>query len=98
MHDYGEHHHHEHTHDHEHDHEHTHEHAPGCADERTELKALLGYMLEHNEHHLGELSDIADRLLELDMHAAAGLVGEAMAEYGKGNRKLEEALAKTEES
>ena len=54
----------EHTHDHDHEHPHTHDHAHphehGHGGEKT--VAVLRYMLDHNVHHAGELSDMADQL------------------------------------
>lgn len=63
---------HTHAHEHVHSHEHTHEHlhadgtvhthsheAPKDADK---VKALLNYMVEHNEHHADELADLLDML------------------------------------
>lgn len=54
---------HTHTHDHEHTHEHTHDHPHVHPDMPAEkVTALLQYMLEHNIHHAGELSDMAGQL------------------------------------
>ena len=50
-------------HDHEHTHEHTHDHPHVHPDMPAEkVTALLQYMLEHNIHHAGELSDMAGQL------------------------------------
>ena len=46
-------------HDHEHTHDHPHVHA-GMPKEQ--VLAVLQYMLDHNVHHAGELSDMADQL------------------------------------
>ena len=54
---------HTHPHDHEHTHEHTHDHPHVHPDWPAEkVTALLQYMLEHNIHHAGELSDMAGQL------------------------------------
>ena len=54
---------HTHTHDHEHTHEHTHDHPHVHPDMPAEkVAALLQYMLDHNIHHAGELSDMAGQL------------------------------------
>ena len=54
---------HTHPHDHEHTHEHTHDHPHVHPDMPAEkVTALLQYMLEHNIHHAGELSDMAGQL------------------------------------
>ena len=46
-----------------HDHEHTHDHPHVHPDMPAEkVAALLQYMLEHNIHHAGELSDMAGQL------------------------------------
>ena len=50
-------------HDHEHDHEHSHDHPHVHADmPKEQVLAVLQYMLDHNIHHAGELSDMAGQL------------------------------------
>jgi len=44
----------------EHTHEHSHEHTVPAGGSRT--RALLGYMIDHNEHHCEELADLLDTL------------------------------------
>ena len=44
----------------EHTHEHSHEHTTPAGGSRT--RALLGYMIDHNEHHCEELADLLDAL------------------------------------
>ena len=51
---------HSHEHLHGHTHEHTHEHAACAGVDRTRM--LLGYMIDHNEHHCEELADLLDAL------------------------------------
>ena len=51
---------HSHEHLHGHTHEHTHEHAAGAGVDRT--RTLLGYMIDHNEHHCEEVADLLDAL------------------------------------
>lgn len=85
---------HSHTHDHEHSHEHTHEHshehiAPA---DKAELVALVKFTLEHNEHHLVDLHSMIHQLEDLDETKAAQALEEAMAEYKKGNAKMQAAL------
>ena len=69
----------EHTHDHEHHHEHS---SP------EETLALLTYMLGHNRHHAEELHELA--------HGTEGEASEllhaAVADFERGNEKLERAL------
>ncbi len=103
MHNYDEHHTHTHTHadgsvhahDHVHEHgcehDHNHIHAQGKS-EQEEAKALLNYMLEHNEHHAEELISLSDRLRELDMESSASDLDKAVSFYKKGNEMLEKAL------
>ena len=50
---------HPHTHDGDHDHVHTPE-AGASSAEKT--RALLGYMIDHNEHHAEELAELLDTL------------------------------------
>ena len=56
-------HNHAHPHSHEdgHTHVHPHAHSDGAAS-LTETKALLAYMLHHNEHHAEELAELLDSL------------------------------------
>lgn len=82
---------HEHTHIHEHDHAHEHPHGEGDAVEET--RALVGYMADHNKHHAMELAELAEKLKELGKNEAAELLEKSVAEFDKGNRYLEEALA-----
>ena len=43
-----------------HDHEHTHDHPHVHSDmPKDQVVAVLQYMLDHNVHHAGELSDMA---------------------------------------
>ena len=46
-----------HYHEHTHDHPHVHSDMP-----KDQVVAVLQYMLDHNVHHAGELSDMADQL------------------------------------
>ncbi len=38
---------------------------------KNETVALLGYMLQHNEHHAAELDQMADNLEKLGLSAAS---------------------------
>lgn len=71
-------------------HEHEHGHAPiagGVApEERT--RALLAYMIEHNEHHASELSELADSL----EGAARERLLEAIGGFEAANARLREVL------
>lgn len=81
-----------HTHAHTHEHGHGHKHTGTVAGEQEEVKALLGYMLSHNEHHAEELIGISDRLRDLDMETVAETMDQAISHYNKGNALVEKAL------
>ena len=78
----------EHSHEHLHGHtyEHTHEHAAGAGVDRT--RALLGYMIDHNEHHCEELADLLDAL---DGAPRKKLL-EAIGSFEAANVQLRETL------
>ena len=82
---------HDHVHEHGHENEHDHVHAEGKS-ELSEAKALLNYMLEHNEHHTEELMSLSDKLRELDLESAASGLDAAISDYKKGNELLEKVL------
>ncbi|MBQ9647916.1 MAG: cobalt transporter [Oscillospiraceae bacterium] len=77
---------HEHTHTHEHDHEHAHDHGDIPPAERT--KALLAYMIDHNEHHASELAELVDGL---EGEARKRLL-EAIGSFEVANVQLREVL------
>ena len=79
---------HEHTHaePHSHPHEHTHGHGEIPPQERT--KALLAYMIEHNEHHAEELAELLD---SLEGDARKRLL-EAIGSFEVANVQLREVL------
>lgn len=81
---------HTHSHDHAHEHDHAHDHAALSGDvapaERT--KALLAYMIDHNEHHASELSELVD---SLDGAARKRLL-EAIGSFEVANVQLREVL------
>lgn len=83
---------HTHTHSHEdgHEHSHTHTHAEAAAgiSDAEKTKALLGYMIDHNEHHAEEL---ADMLPSLGGEAQKKL-SEAIGCFEAGNVQLREVL------
>lgn len=87
----------EHTHDHEHEHcgehthPHTHDHGDMTPHSDEENLALLGYMIEHNEHHGEDLHELYHSLENAGKHEAATLVGDALHYYEHGNEKLAEA-------
>lgn len=69
-------------------HHHSHQHHEAASPEET--KALLAYMLHHNEHHAGELRDIA---AQVALDAARERICRAVDALGESNRLLAEALA-----
>ena len=85
-----------HTHPHEHaeGHEHDHAHAHEIAQEHGEIppqertKALLKYMIEHNEHHAEELAELLDGL---EGNARKRLL-EAIGSFEVANVQLREVL------
>jgi len=61
---------------------------PAGSTPRTERKALLKYMAEHNEHHAEELHELAHELSD----DASAKVHEAVDLFAQGNALLREAL------
>ncbi len=84
---------HEHGHEHHHDHDHHHDHEHHEQRSAEQMAALLGYMLEHNQHHAEELDGLGAQLEQQGGADAAQLVRSAVAEFAKGNEFLEKALA-----
>lgn len=62
-----------------------------------ETKALLEYMLHHNEHHAAELDQMADNLKKLGLEAACKTIKEAVSDFQKGNMRLSLALTLVKE-
>lgn len=86
---------HSHNHEHSHDghtHTHTHSHEGGAHHSPEETRALLSYMIEHNEHHGEDLHEIYHALADGGSGEAAELVHAAMHLYEEGNDKLKLAL------
>lgn len=73
-------------HTHGHTHEHPHEHTAAAVGDRT--RALLGYMIDHNEHHCEELADLLDAL---DGAPRKKLL-EAIGSFEAANVQLREVL------
>ena len=104
-HDHEHHHDHEHPHDHGHHHEHPHDHAhcdqgscAGCAgcgdvDPKTELIALMKYMVGHNALHANELAQLAKQLQDLGETTAYEQIMLAVSDFEKGNLRLSTVLA-----
>ena len=81
---------HEHTEGHEHVHDHAHDPAPehGGISGTERTKALLKYMIEHNEHHTEELAELLDGL---EGNARKRLL-EAIGSFEVANVQLREVL------
>ena len=73
-------------HTHDHGHEHPHDHGDIPTAERT--RALLAYMIDHNEHHAEELAGLVDSL----EGAARKLLLEAIGSFEVANVQLREVL------
>lgn len=82
-----------HTHD-GHTHSHGHHHGDMAHHSPEEAKALLNYMIEHNEHHGEDLHEIYHALSESGSLEAAELVHKAMHLYEDGNEQLRQALTR----
>ena len=80
---------HEHPHEHDHDHEHTHSHEHTHDDgpkDIEKVKALLTYMISHNDHHAEEMADLLDSLPENPrekLQKAIGMFEAANVELGE---------------
>ena len=74
-------------HEHEHEHHH-HDHDHGDIPPLERTKALLGYMIDHNEHHAEELAALVDGM---DGSARKKLL-EAIGSFEAGNVQLREVL------
>ena len=94
----------EHTHDHAHPHDHGHPHCDrsacsgecaGCADvdPKTELIALMKYMVGHNAAHANELAQLAGKLQDMGESVAYEQVMQAVSDFEKGNMRLSTVLA-----
>lgn len=100
---------HDHPHTHPHDHAHPHDHGcgehihcgehhdcVGCGqnvDPKTELMALMRYMVGHNTQHANELAGLAKKLDDMGDHTAYEQVMQAVADFEKGNLRLSTVLA-----
>ena len=78
----------EHAHGQAHDHEHNHASIAGGVAPEERTRALLAYMIDHNEHHASELSALADSL----DGAARGRLLEAIGGFEAANAQLREVL------
>ena len=77
-----------HTHSHPHTHEHSHEHPNSHTHDGAQALAVLQYMLDHNIHHAGELSDIAKQFTGEAQHQLL----HAVESFDQANGYLSAAL------
>jgi hypothetical protein len=52
----------------------------------------MEYMLEHNQHHAGELGDIAHTLSHAGLDEAARILTQGVEDFKRGNEQLAKAL------
>ena len=83
---------HSHSHSHEHSHEHTHSHGQAGDETLAPVAAMMGYLLDHNRSHAGELGQIAEKLKANGKDEAARILAEGVSDFARGNEKLEKAL------
>lgn len=92
-------------HSHEHSHGHCHNHAAEGAHEHThdaplaaeQTLVLLGYTLDHNRDHLGELGDIEAGLRKMEKVEAADAVHNSIHHFEKAIAEMEKALKAAKE-
>jgi predicted RNA-binding protein len=65
--------------------------------ELKELKALLSYMIKHNDEHAGELKDLAEKAKSLGNTVAYDELIIGVKEMKKANERLKNALTKLKE-
>jgi hypothetical protein len=80
---------HPHTHNHNHSHKHDGETSGG---EVLKLKAMLGYMLEHNRAHTDELRELADRLRIIGLDDVADMTKASSNDMESSVKKLDSAV------
>ena len=62
-------------------------------DPKTELIALMKYMVGHNAAHANELAQLAGKLQDMGESAAYEQVMQAVSDFEKGNMRLSTVLA-----
>ena len=77
---------------HDEEHAYHHHHHFDESHDAAKSKALLVYMLQHNESHTAELEKAAQRLADEGKEQAAQLMKQAAEEYKKGNACLKLAV------
>lgn len=80
---------HVHTHPHSHDAPHTHGEESASSVDMKQTKALLEYMIHHNEHHAEELADLMETLPQ----NAQKKLTVAIGTFEAANVELQEVLA-----
>lgn len=93
-HDHDHEHHHDHEHCHDHEHGHCHGDCAGCSgDPKTELVAMMKYMVNHNTAHANELAALANQLKNMGDNTGYEQVMAAVSDFEKGNMRLSAVLA-----
>ena len=62
-------------------------------DPKTELIALMKYMVGHNAAHANELAQLAGKLQDMGESVAYEQVMQAVSDFEKGNMRLSTVLA-----
>ena len=62
-------------------------------DPKTELIALMKYMVGHNAAHANELAQLAGKLKDMGESVAYEQVMQAVSDFEKGNMRLSTVLA-----
>lgn len=65
-------------------------------DERGKLPIIIKHWIEHNESHIGEYRQWAQKAGELNLKGVKARITEAMETMVQSNRRLEEALKELE--
>ena len=74
-----------------HHHEHDHHHHD-AATPMEELVAMMHYMVHHNQDHARELAGLAQQLQQAGNPAAYEEVMQAVADFDRGNERLDKVL------
>ena len=83
---------HGHSHGHGHDHDHHHHAAPAVATPMDEMRALMKFMVAHNEAHAEELAQLAQQLEDVGRRSAYRRVMDAVSYFDMGNATLAAVL------
>ncbi len=67
------------------------------SEERTRLKTLLGYWIEHNREHSEEFGEWANRARAMGEAEVSEAISQAVMEIDRANKLLTQARKKLEE-